>query len=316
MSCPVATSPIDIIKQDSNTCDLKCDYAFHYRNTSVRAENKGAYLSFAFDNAAVPPVVYNSEKYQVGRMRLYRPSLHTWNGQHADAEVLIEHSAISGRGNLMVCIPVKAGASSAGVLSAIIAQVGQTAPNAGGSTNISLPAFTLNNVIPRAPFYSYTGTLPYVPCVGIYNYVVFGMEHSIGVNRDTSMMINKLITEAAYPVRKPIGGVFYNKKGAGNALSSGEDEIYIECQPTGEDGETLVPIPGGSRADMPSGASAKDSFMNMIENPVVQGLFGVIVLIALLKIFHAVFMKIFKAWTAKAAGGGDGDGAPSGDGGE
>ena len=38
MSCPNATAPIDIVKNNAEVCDKKCDIAFDYPNTSVTAK--------------------------------------------------------------------------------------------------------------------------------------------------------------------------------------------------------------------------------------------------------------------------------------
>ena len=40
MSCPNATAPINIVKNNAEVCDKKCDLAFDYPNTSVTAKTK------------------------------------------------------------------------------------------------------------------------------------------------------------------------------------------------------------------------------------------------------------------------------------
>jgi len=294
MSCPNASSPIDIVHHSTEKCDLKCDYLFNYIQSSVRVENRGDHLIFSFDHSNDAPVMYNSEKYNVGRMRLYQPSLHTWNGQRAKAELVIEHSAVAGTKNLLVCVPVDISGKREGALDTIIEQVAKTAPNQGGITNIVLPSFTLNNIVPRSSFYSYKGTLPYSPCNGVYSYVVFGLNNGIGITKNTETLIKKLITVSPYSIKRTKSGVFYNSKGAGSLVGNknGEDEIYIECHPTGDDGETLVPEKKDiKRITIPG--EVEDYAKKIWDSGILGALLGAIVLIVLFKVFHIVLRLLF-----------------------
>ncbi len=44
MSCSKATAPINISKNTSNKCDLKCEFSFKYQTTDLVENNKGDYL--------------------------------------------------------------------------------------------------------------------------------------------------------------------------------------------------------------------------------------------------------------------------------
>jgi carbonic anhydrase len=300
MSCHTATSPVNIVKHESEKCDLKCDYSFQYGTTSIRAYNEGDHFSFAFDKSVNPPVLYNSEKYDVDRMRLYQPSLHTWHGQKAKAELIIEHSAVTSTGSLMVCIPIESTGSQNGVLDAMISQAGSTAPTDGSSATIAIPSFTLNSLVPHKPFFNYRGSLPYEPCNGTYEYVVFGREHAVGVTKATEKIISKIVKANAYHTHKNRSGVFFNSKGAGSAIStSGEGEIYIECHPTGSDGETLVPEPK-SGLDLKGFGEAANK---LLKSDILSSILGVIILLALLKLFHYILTKLFGTGGGAQAGG-------------
>ena len=109
MSCPNATSPINISLNASNTCDLKCEYSFTYQTTNLVGSNKGEYMSLRPDDQTTPPVTYNADKYQVSEMRIYHPSLHTFGGVKAAAEIVLIHTNVTGNGSLLVCIPIKTG---------------------------------------------------------------------------------------------------------------------------------------------------------------------------------------------------------------
>ena len=113
MSCPNATAPIDIGKDNiAGKCDLKCEFSFHYNNSSCIATNRGDYISLAYDYSSSPPVVYNSASYDVKEVRIYSPSLHSFNGSKADGEFIIIHNTSSGANPLFVCIPIKSSNTS------------------------------------------------------------------------------------------------------------------------------------------------------------------------------------------------------------
>ena len=95
MSCPNATAPIDIsMSKITGKCDLKCSYSFNYNNSSCVATNRGDYISILYDKSTAPPVLYNATGYDVQEIRLYAPSLHSYNDSKTDGELIIIHSFI------------------------------------------------------------------------------------------------------------------------------------------------------------------------------------------------------------------------------
>ncbi len=290
MSCPNASSPIDITS-NAGTCKLKCDYSFRYMNTNLVGRNGGDYLSFRpSGNDKAPPVVFNADKFVVKEMRLYQPSLHTYGGNKADAELIIEHSNVTGSGDLMVCIPVTKGMTAGGaatVLDDLVSQVAQFAPTAGGNAGeIRLATFTFGKLVPTKPFYSYKGSLPYSPCTGSYNYVVFDKDNAVPMSMTTYAKMLKVVSANSYTTHSPLNGLYKNSSGPAPFTGEGDD-IYIECKPTGHDGETLVtePKPGSS---MFSGETAQD----ILNSPILHAFLGVLVMLGLLKIAHVLFTKI------------------------
>ena len=107
MSCNSATAPVDINKGSTEgPCSLKCRYQFNYSPSSCNVKNEGSYISINYDKqSGMPPVKYNNVFFNVQEVRLFRPSLHTYNGSKAAAEMIIVHSGDSN--NLLVCIPIK-----------------------------------------------------------------------------------------------------------------------------------------------------------------------------------------------------------------
>jgi len=244
MSCDNATAPIDLTKNTDSVCNLKCAYSINYSPTSLRITNKGRYLSFLTDDASSPPVTYNDENYNVKEVRLYTKSIHTWSGQQADAELIISHTSVKSSNKLLVCIPIVQSSTttsdSALFFDFIMAETQRTATSQGQQTSYNNPTLTLGKFIPLKPYYSYSGTLPWFPCNGVYSYVVFSKSDAITMSPDAYRAMQALIPTPnnIRTTGNNTGSVYYNPKGP---TKPNVGEIYIDCQPTGDDGEILVP---------------------------------------------------------------------------
>jgi len=250
MSCPNATAPIDIVNNNASNCELKCNYSFNYPITNVlTVANRGEYLSMRVEKNDNSPVTYNADNYEVQDIRIFKPSLHTYGGSKADAEMIISHNNTSGGQNLLVCVPIIVGASSADTASlfdAILSDVAKNANSVGKYTVVNSSTFSLNKFIPMKPFYSYNGSLPYSPCNGSNNYVVFSKEESnVYMSPSAFATLNKIIYTNKYSTQSANNknGLFYNQNGPSSLAGAGKDgDIYIECLPTGASGESLVPM--------------------------------------------------------------------------
>ena len=254
MSCPNATAPIDITNNTASTCELKCNYNFNYPLTNVlTVSNRGDYISMRIEKTNDSSVSFNADNYDVKDIRIYQPSLHTYGGSKSDAEMIISHYNTSGGKNLLVCIPIIIGASSADsstLFDTILSDVAKNANSLGKYTVINSSSFTLNKFIPMKPFYSYTGTLPYLPCNGSHNFVVFSKEDSnVYMSTSAFSVLKKLVYANKYSTKtdKNKGGLFYNEKGP-STITNKDGDIYIDCTPTGASGESLVPIPSQTQA--------------------------------------------------------------------
>ena len=260
MSCPNATAPVNISKAIAGDCKLKCNYSFDYKTSSLQATNKGEYLKFVLDKQIEPPVVFNTEKYEVYEVMIFQPSLHTYGGKHVAAEIVIVHNSISGTSGLLVCVPVTATSNTKGILDGLINQVASKANTTGAQASIDLPTFSLSKIVPKAPYYNYQGTLPFVPCIGNYEYVVFDKDQSINITPAALVNLKKISTASSYDIHKPKDGLFYNSSGVSPIVSA--DEIYIECNPTGDDGTILI----GKEKDAASNNETPEWLENIITN--------------------------------------------------
>ena len=133
-------------------------------------------LSLGYD-ASTTNVKFNANKMEVHEIRIYTPSLHTYDGVLSEAEMIIVHSGFGK--NLLVCIPMKSSdgsGSGASTFSQILMNAASKIPNSGDATTVNAFTWSLNDFVPnRKPLYSYTSNLPYTPCSGVYDYVVFSV---------------------------------------------------------------------------------------------------------------------------------------------
>lgn len=283
MSCSNATAPIDI--NSSNVvgkCDYKCQYRFHYNDSSCIATNRGDYVSISYDKSSSPPVTYNSSAYDVKEIRIYTPSLHSYMGNKTDAEAIIVHDSASGALPLLVCVPIKVsntGSTGANYLSNIVTALSQNAPANGEQTKVNISRFNLNALVPRKPFFSYTATEPYQPCSSRKNdYIVFSLSNgSIGINKDVLTKLQKVIKSNTYNIKKG-GSLFYNVNGPINDDRDGQ--IYIDCQPVGqsEEKKIIVTDSGSSSFNFNTG--------NIMNNKYFQMFLGSLIFVAIIYLIN------------------------------
>ena len=187
-------------------------------------------IGLSYDNSSVPPVLYNNQKYNVTNILITCPSLHTFNGSQASAEIVIEHSPVTGGGQLFVAIPFSSSSESStasNLVTEIIQSVATNAPSQGNSTNLSLSDFTLQNVVPNKPFFSYTDS-------DKNDWIVFGMLSAIPLSSNTLTTLGQIIKP--FPLQMTGNSVFFNSSGPNSSGSVG-DGIYISCKPTGSSEE-------------------------------------------------------------------------------
>jgi len=283
MSCSSSDSPIDISSSNSSgKCDLKCEYRFRYQSSSCIGKNMGDYISLSYDNSSSSSVTFNLISYIVKEVRIYHPSLHTFNGNKLDGEMVIVHTSNTGEMPLLVCIPIRV-LNSASVSSVFFSNVVKTmsknAPSEGDSTTIKMNNYNLNLFVPKKPFYSYTGTEPYQPCSEKVNYVVYdASEIYLDITQNVYDNLKKIIKENYYTTKSGVP-FFYNSKGPNTATS---DDIYIDCQPTGESEETTDVVNDTSTT------LSDYSFEDLKNNDMFKFIIGLILFLILIYFFYGL----------------------------
>jgi carbonic anhydrase len=227
-------APINIIKKTADKCSLKCLLWYKYGTSSCTVQNKSDQLVIPYDGES--DVMFNSVTYNPVEIRIFKPSIHKFEGQYADAEIVVVHNGNGG--GLLVCIPVM-GTSSANASTGtnLINDIVNNSPEANQSTTLNLHDFNLNYILPKSSYFSYLGTLAFNCSPGtMYNYVVFP-KGSFIVNQSTLTSLGNLIHDSYINVVD--GTCYWNEQGTKNNGFSGDGQIYIDCQPTGEEGEII-----------------------------------------------------------------------------
>jgi hypothetical protein len=257
-------------------CDMKCSYAFKYSESSSTAKNNGVLINLTYDSTSVPPVVYNSEKYIVENVTIVSPSIHIFNNVSMPGEIIISHTPQSGGIPLKVCIPFTSSSESSSasqIITDIINKVASNAPSEGDSTNLNMN-FSLQQIVPRKPFFVYTGEYS----GGNADWIVYGELEAIPLSSTTITTLQQIIQ--AFPIATPGGDLFYNSKGPISGLQLG-DGIYISCQPTGSsEEETSVEYDKNSTSF---------DFSNIFENPTFKSIIIIIIgCLLLIIIFYGI----------------------------
>jgi carbonic anhydrase len=304
IDCTGATAPVNIDTNGvTNTCSLKCELSFSYNDSSCVAKNQGDHISLSYDQTKSSPVIYNLTSYTVSDIRIYWPSLHTYNGNRADAELIIIHNSNTGKSPLFICVPIVKGSStttSATVLNTIIGNISKNAPNSGSKTTVNIKKYNLNDFVPKKPFYTYVATQPYIPCSTIpNNYVVFTpSQGSININDAAYEVLTAVIKPQTYTIKKITNKannqLAYNAKGP--VTMRNDSQIYIDCQPVGQSDESEIVVNS-------TGTSNPITAANTLNNPVVQFFLGSLIFIVFIMGIYKL-LDAFKVTRAASQVGG------------
>ena len=246
---------IDTTEKQEN-CNMYCDYKYEYNDSSCVVYNMGQMLRIKYDlksDGTVPQAFLNKKKYNVSDIYIFQPSKNTYKGVRADIEVIITHQG-DNKEQMIVSLPfiVAAGSSSSSsssntksggiVLDNIINEF--TKQSAGRSANqnegyqININNFNLNNFIPNTPYYFFR--VDTASCK--QSNIAFDMLKSGQIISRTAVdklnaALGKTRLQNQPAVTKQT--LYINSNGPNFQGRATDDKIYIDCQPTGEEGKEL-----------------------------------------------------------------------------
>jgi hypothetical protein len=228
-------------------------------------------------------VMFNSVSYNPVEIRLFKPSLHKFNGTNADAELVIVHTGTNG--GLLVCIPIGKSVGATSSMGSTMLESIIEGTKDGESVSLNLQNFNANHFIPKSGYYSYQGSLLYGDCKRkeLYNYVVFPPQ-SLKISVKMMNRLGNIIHDA--DVQAVSGDCYWNEKGTMNNGFAGEGQIYIDCQPTDDQGEIVYKEPATPQS------SSIDFTYFWTFLYVIIGMFVMFILIKIMK-FVFVFIPEF-----------------------
>jgi len=240
MSC---ISPINIANI-TKPCTTGCSYKYNYGKSSCVLTNKGTYVKIQFDSSNT--VKFNDANYMLDEARIYKPSLHTWDGIHADAELILNHSGASN--NMFICIPIQqqnGKGETATWFNKFMRYIPTTTDSGTAVTGVN--NFTANTIVPQGPYYYYVGTSPWCKnsdTGGPSNkLIVFPKNQSITMTTSDFANLQR-ISNSNQPIRTASGSAFFNAEGTSAGPISGSgvngNTDVVDCVPVSIDGTELV----------------------------------------------------------------------------
>lgn len=254
---------LDISRQNiSGYCDLKCALSFKYPETNLTVKNQKDKLVFVLDKSAQSPITFNGEKFFIMNFEIHYNSILTYNGTATSAELIINHRQLSGPSGIVVVIPIITSTTSSrstDIITDLINISARNVPNANNTSNLNLSNFTLQDIVPKRPFYNYDSMYVKV--------IAFDYLDAITITNATLNKLKNILSPTTYVSGMPTfpniygyktGELFYNSKGP--AKEDISDGIYISCRPTGSSVED-TPITYNT-SDTKNGGSSYSNFMS------------------------------------------------------
>lgn len=245
--CPNQTMPINLPRGVNTPCSEKCSLTYDYGISKVTATNKkdefGNYLEInCFDSPNNKVNFGLVGDLNINSVKLFRPSLNTYNGQKANAEIILTHSG--GGKNVYICIPIRV-SNSRSNSAKWFKQIAQFLPTRKqGTVPINTNNFTLNSIIPKASFVVYEGG---VFCWGNGQEdvaIIYELESAITIYPSDLSNIKKLISKNSYNTYPTSDYLQYSSKGsrAGpGKKSGGKKSKELQCVPIYDQDGNKIP---------------------------------------------------------------------------
>lgn len=313
-----ATAPINVPTAVNQECTVKCNLEYNFGLSSCSIITKEHYLDImCFDGTNTIKSDMASGSLIVTKTHLYAPSLNYFDGSKADAELII---CLNGGGKtILLCIPIKSSekaSASAKWFSKIIAYA-PTQKDAGKKVGVRVNNFTLNDVIPEAPYIIYEGGTfsagkpVELPCAKDNVMIIFNKDSAINMNlREYSDLRKKIRPISIVPssIKNPLQ---FNSTGTtrGPGKSSGGKGKTMTCKPiTYPDGTPIKDDAQGrlkwiSSGGMEDDGKAKEYFWKNLT--IILIVFAAIIVVAGLgMLLHKLFSR--NGWLARTDANGGG----------
>ena len=226
MNCNDSVFPINI-KESNKTglCKTKCNFECDYHNSACTATNKGSYIHLSYDVVKIPPAKLNDISLDVKEIRIYAPSLHSYEGVKMDGEMIIIHKGFGK--SVALCIPIKINNDDDSILNEIVDKSSNVIPNEDEITALSLSDYNLANFVPlNTPFVHYTGNVPF-DCGTTYHIIALGNKNEyISISSIHLQVLKNMIVEEPFPTVQSTNFYLNN-----DGIKRITNDTYIRCFP-------------------------------------------------------------------------------------
>ncbi len=158
--CEVSKMPINInSKIMEGTTYNKNLLSLDYQDSICNIKNMCSYLLLSYDNTDNRQVIFDNKNYTLKNIKVFKPSLHKYDGIETEGEILLNHKG--GKGSLKICIPlVKTNNKNneSNTLKEIFRHSISKAQCEGESITIHNIKFNANSFVPKAEGYYYYKT--------------------------------------------------------------------------------------------------------------------------------------------------------------
>ena len=211
------------ITTTTNVCDSKCTFNYNYSTTTIQSIITSGNITLKPGTQSVPPVNFNGNTYNVSKITITYPSSINFHGTPADGAIEITHTSTTSYNPLIVVIPFnQASTTNPPVLDSIIQQTATLLPKTA-YTNLNIPNFSLQSIIPNGPFYFSESSNYYM--------IYYGLESALSISNKTYQQLKTIVVTPTPPFQSTSQiELFYNPDGSNLPSNGGSDFGYLECQ--------------------------------------------------------------------------------------
>tara|TARA_B100000524_G_scaffold49901_3_gene23566 strand:+ start:10484 stop:11458 length:975 start_codon:yes stop_codon:yes gene_type:complete len=252
--CEVSKMPINI---NSKTIEGRTYnenlLSLDYQDSICNVKNMCSYLLLPYDNTDNRQVIFDNKKYTLKNIKIFKPSLHKYDGIETEGEILLNHKG--GKGSLKICVPLVKTSNKNNennTLKEIFRHSISKAQCDGESITVHNIKLNANSFVPKSEGYYYykTNNLMDEECKCVNN--ICGEETNVivyhkndgyvGISDDSTVALDKLINKHNHTIKEAT--YKYNVKQIKEGFEK-RNELYDAVYKG--DVEELIDVIGGKK---------------------------------------------------------------------